>query len=75
MAPVFLQKDGTTNEEAAKAALFQQSKEDTNPSRPLGLDLPRLYELSRAAVMKKYENSGVWEEDIFCLNVAMVEFC
>ncbi len=75
MAPVFVQQDGTINEEAAKAALFQQSKEDAQPSRPLDLDLSFLYGLAEAAIIKKYEYRDVWEDDIFCLNVAMVEFC
>ncbi|GAI79023.1 unnamed protein product, partial [marine sediment metagenome] len=75
MVPVFVEQDGIINEEAAKVALFKQSKDDAQLSRRLDLNLLTLYELARDAVTKKYEGSDIWEEDFLCLNVAMVEFC
>ena len=38
------------------------------------LDVDSLYEEAQQRVLKRFEERGVWDEDILCLNVALTEF-
>lgn len=76
LVPLFMESNGTKNRDAADLLLrnqlqiYSQSKAQWSGS----LDLDSLYELAVLEVMQQYEKNNLWEEDISCLNAALVEF-
>ena len=75
LIPIFIQQDRTINDEAAEIVLFEKPQGNSDKNWQNDLHLESLYNIAKQEVVLKYENKGVWEEDIFCLNVALVEFC
>lgn len=74
MFPVFVQDDGQINEKASEVALFNRSELSSTSSSGENMNYELLFNRAKEEVIKRYEESGIWEEDLFCLNAAVVEF-
>ncbi|MDA2920993.1 hypothetical protein MYX76_16145, partial [Desulfobacterota bacterium AH_259_B03_O07] len=66
--------DGQINEKASEVALFNRSELSSTSSSGENMNYELLFNRAKEEVIKRYEESGIWEEDLFCLNAAVVEF-
>ncbi|NIQ14326.1 MAG: hypothetical protein GTO02_07950, partial [Candidatus Dadabacteria bacterium] len=74
MVPVFIQEDGKINEEASEVNLFSRSESGSRSISGQNMNYELLYNRAKEEVIIRYVEDGVWEEDLFCLNIAVVEF-
>jgi superfamily II DNA or RNA helicase len=73
--PVFVKLDGSTDRNAAKAALAFTSKPHAEKTETAGLEnLDALYQKAKAEVIGRYAQSRLWDEDAVCLNMSLVDF-
>ena len=74
LAPILITQDGAQNEKAADLALRSDTSAPSDGKWADGVDLAFLYDLAQKEVLKRYQGQGVWDEDISCLNAALVDF-
>lgn len=74
LVPVFVQHDGTINEEAGSIILNRDSGNSSDCTWGKDLNLNEIERVARDKVLADYEKKNVWDEHVICLNVALVEF-